>query len=76
MPIGLSQRISIDEAIRMYTIGSAYASGQEAVKGQLKPGFLADWVELDKDPFAQLPEDLAELEVVSTWVAGEEVFHQ
>jgi predicted amidohydrolase YtcJ len=36
------QRISVDEAVRAYTAGAAYASGEEVIKGTLSPGKLAD----------------------------------
>lgn len=73
-PIGLSQRISIEEAVRLYTTGAAYASGEEDRKGTLTPGMLADWVELDRDPFEVEAAELASLSVRSTWVGGTNVF--
>lgn len=69
-PIGLSQRISVREAVALYTTGSAYASGEEADKGRLAPGFLADFVELSDDPFRTAPEDVVHLGVRSTWVGA------
>src|SRR5439155_11046073 len=45
------QKISLEEAIRAYTVGSAYAEFQEKVKGTLTPGKLADLVLLDCDIF-------------------------
>ncbi|MDO5740877.1 MAG: amidohydrolase [Ornithinimicrobium sp.] len=74
-PIGLSQRISVEEAVHLYTTGAAYATGEEDRKGTLAPGMLADWVELDQDPFAVDPAQLAEVSVRSTWVGGKMVFH-
>lgn len=74
-PIGLSQRISVEEAVRLYTTGAAYATSEEDRKGTLAPGMLADWVELDRDPFEVEPGELAGLSVRSTWVGGEAV-HQ
>lgn len=75
-PVGLSQRITVDEAIRMYTIGSAYASGEESVKGRLAPGFLADWAELDSDPYQLTSDGIAEIKVSSTWVGGKPVYRR
>lgn len=73
-PIGLSQRITVEEAVRLYTTGAAYATGEEGRKGSLAPGMLADWVELDRDPFAVAPRELASLAVRSTWVGGSPVY--
>lgn len=69
-PIGLSQRVSVREAVHLYTVGAAYATGEESNKGRLAPGMLADWVELESDPFMVDPSELAGLTVRSTWVGG------
>lgn len=71
---GPSQRIPVRAALEVYTTGSAYASGEEAVKGQLAPGFLADFVVLDEDPFETDPEKLDRIAVRETWVGGEQVW--
>lgn len=72
--VGPSQRITVQEAIALYTTGSAYASGEEHLKGKLAPGMLADFVELSDDPFRVAPADIANLGVQSTWVGGRRVF--
>ena len=64
------QRISVEEAIRAYTAGGAYAAFEENLKGTLEPGKLADFVILDGDPFAE-PERIRNLQVHSTWIGGE-----
>lgn len=43
------QRLSIDEALRLYTVNAAYSSGEEAAKGSLEEGKLADITILSKD---------------------------
>ena len=73
-PIGASQRITVEEALSVYTRGSAFASGEEHTKGTLVPGMLADFVELDEDLFEVAPPELVHLQVRSTWVAGAQVF--
>lgn len=73
-PIGPSQRISVAEAVSLYTTGAAYASGEEHLKGRLRPGMLADYVELSEDPFATPPAEIAGLQVRSTWVGGRCVY--
>jgi predicted amidohydrolase YtcJ len=72
--VGPSQRITVEEAIALYTTGSAYASGEEHLKGKLAPGMLADFVELSDDPFQTAPAEIADLDVKSTWVGGRRVF--
>jgi predicted amidohydrolase YtcJ len=73
-PMGLSQRITVEQAIGLYTTGSAYASGEERDKGRLASGLLADFVELSDDPFRTSPEDIADLAVCSTWVGARCVY--
>ena len=72
--VGPSQRISPLEAIALYTTGSAYASGEEHLKGRLAPGQLADFVELGADPLEVPADEIAGIEVRSTWVGGKPVF--
>ncbi len=48
------QRLSLDEALRLYTLNAAYSSGEEAAKGSLEEGKLADITILSKD-LSQLP---------------------
>ena len=50
------QKLSMEEAIKYYTIGSAYAQFMENRKGMIKPGYLADIVITDKD-LLTIPED-------------------
>lgn len=73
-PIGSSQRISVAEAVALYTTGAAYASGEEHLKGRLRPGMLADFVEFSADPFDTPPAEIAGLGVSSTWVGGRCVY--
>lgn len=47
------RRVSLDDALKMYTINAAYASHQEDIKGSLETGKHADMVVLDKDPYAE-----------------------
>ena len=74
-PIGLSQRITVENALHLYTTGAAYACGEEDRKGTLAVGMLADFVELDRDPFQTSGPELAQIGVRSTWVGGRPV-HQ
>jgi predicted amidohydrolase YtcJ len=47
---GVNQRISVDEALQIMTLNGAYASHEEAIKGSITPGKLADFVVLSADP--------------------------
>lgn len=74
--LGGSQRISVLEALGLYTTGSARASGETAVKGRLLPGQLADFVVLSENPVRVAPQQLSSIEVLATWVGGEEVWRK
>ncbi|MFW9935942.1 MAG: amidohydrolase [Candidatus Thorarchaeota archaeon] len=69
-----SIRITIEEAIRLYTIDAAYASFDEKDKGSLTPGKLADFIVLSQNPLAMKPEELNDVEVLATYVGGKCVF--
>ena len=65
------QALTITQALWGYTVGAAYAGGQEARQGSLAPGKLADLVVLGDDLFTLPADRLAELRVVATLVGGE-----
>jgi len=69
------QRLSIDTAIEAYTRGPAYASGSEDRLGQLAPGFFADLITLERDPYQVAPEELPDMRPAATMVGGEWVWH-
>jgi len=68
------QRISLQDALHAYTIGSAYAAGMEDRIGTLSPDYLADLVVLEQDLFACDPVDLWRIAPVSTMVGGKWVY--
>ncbi len=68
------QAFTVREAIDSYTIESAKASFEEAEKGQIRPGMLADFVILDENPFAVAPERIREIKVRATYVGGQKVY--
>lgn len=70
------QRLSVSEAVHAYTAGAAYASGEEAIKGSLSPGKLADLAVLSQDIFAVDPMAILETEVVATMFDGQFVYSQ
>jgi predicted amidohydrolase YtcJ len=73
-PLGLSQRITAEEALALYTVNAAYASGEDGEKGRLAPGYLADFVVLDDDPLTVEPSTLGALGVRATYVGGAKVW--
>lgn len=72
--MGPEQGVTIDEALRMFTINGAFASFEETRKGSITPGKLADLVVLSDDPRAMPAEDLPSLSVVMTVVDGRVAF--
>jgi len=65
------EALTVEEAIRAYTVGPAYASGEEGSKGVLAPGRVADFVVLSRDPFSAPPEALGDIRAELTVVGGE-----
>jgi hypothetical protein len=70
------QRIGVEEALRAYTLGGAYASFEEAEKGTPEVGKLADFVLIDRDLTRIPPESLRDAKVVLTAVGGQVVFER
>ena len=71
---GGNQRITIEQAIRCYTLHGAYASFEERVKGSITPGKLADLVVLGEDPTKVDPDSLVDVPVEKTMVGGKFVW--
>ncbi|GAB4578089.1 MAG: amidohydrolase [Anaerolineales bacterium] len=65
------QRLTRLEALQGYTTGAAYAAGMENRLGQLSPGFLADLLVLETDPFTCPPEALRDIQPIGVMVGGE-----
>ena len=68
------QRLTLEEAIQAYTIGSAFAEFREEEKGSLTRGKLADVVVLDRDLFAVAQEKIKDVAVRYTIVGGRVVY--
>lgn len=68
------QKVSIQESIAAYTIGSAYAEFQEHDKGSIEPGKLADMVLLSQDVLTIAPAAIRDTHVLKTWLGGVEVY--
>ncbi|MCS0634792.1 amidohydrolase family protein [Streptomyces sp. LP05-1] len=72
-PVGPDEAMTVDNALRAYTVGGARACGWEDRVGTLAPGRCADWVVLPADPAELSLDAVGELPVRETWVAGEPV---
>jgi predicted amidohydrolase YtcJ len=68
------QRLTVRQALAGFTAGPAYAAGMEDRLGQLSPGFLADLIVIETDPFTCDPAGLFALQPVATMVAGDWVW--
>jgi predicted amidohydrolase YtcJ len=68
--------LSIEEALRLYTVNGAFASFEEEVKGSIAAGRLADLVILSHDPAAVPPEGIRDIEVTMTIIDGEIVWQR
>jgi len=69
------QRIDIHHAIQAYTTGAAYAAGLEHHHGKLMPGYFADLIVLETDPYRCSPEGLRDILPTATMVAGKWVYN-
>lgn len=68
------QRLTVDEALRLFTVGGAYAAFEERDRGSVEPGKLADLTVLRQDPLTIPPEELKDLQVEMTIVGGRIAF--
>ncbi|MBM3291516.1 amidohydrolase family protein, partial [Candidatus Bathyarchaeota archaeon] len=74
--IGPEEAISIEDAIKIYTINGAYLSKEENIKGSIEEGKLADLTILDRDITVAPSEELLNAKVLMTIVDGKVVFSQ
>jgi predicted amidohydrolase YtcJ len=75
-PFFPEERITVDEALRMYTVNAAYASFEENVKGSIEKGKLADFTVLSADPRITSPSKIGNIKVCMTFVGGKVVFQE
>jgi predicted amidohydrolase YtcJ len=68
------QKIAVEEALRAYTTGGAYASFEERQKGVIAPGMLADITVIDRDLRSTRPAEIRRARIVRTIVGGTTVF--
>ncbi|MEE8470390.1 MAG: amidohydrolase [Dehalococcoidia bacterium] len=72
--LSAEEAISPEEALKMYTLGGAYASFEERSKGSIEVGKLADMVVLSADPTGVAPDGIRKIQVERTIVGGEVVW--
>ena len=70
------EKISLEDAIKAYTINGARATFDGDIKGSIKEGKLADLVIVDRNIFERPPEELLEMEIDMTMVNGKVVFER
>jgi predicted amidohydrolase YtcJ len=73
---GINQRISVEEAIKVWSLDGAYATFEEQDKGSVTPGKLADFAVLRKDPRKVSPDTIKDIVVDATYVGGKNVWQQ
>jgi predicted amidohydrolase YtcJ len=71
---GAAQRISVADALRVYTSNGAYNSHEEKAKGSIVAGKLADFVVLAADPHTIDPAQIKDIQVVRTVAGGRTVY--
>jgi predicted amidohydrolase YtcJ len=64
------ERVSIQDALKMFTKNAAYATHEEKLKGTIHEGKMADLVVLDQDPLRVSPEQIRKIKVLATVVGG------
>lgn len=72
--MGPNQGVSIDEAIKMFTLNGAYASFEEDIKGSIASGKLADLIVVSRDPRVVPSEDLGTIRTELTMIGGRVVY--
>jgi len=68
------ERVSVEEALKIYTVNAAYASFEEDVKGSIEKGKLADFTVLSHNPFTVKHERVKDIKVEMTIVGGRIVY--
>ncbi len=64
------QKLTVQQAVHAYTVGSAYAESQDDRKGSLAPGKLADFDVLSDDIFAMNPVEIEHVKILTTVLGG------
>ena len=73
---GPRQRVTVEQALRAWTLGSAFASFDEQIKGSISVGKLADFVVLNRDLLSVPPDELKDIQVDVTVIGGHVVYER
>ena len=72
--LGINQAVTVEEAIKIWTLDGAFASFEEDIKGSITPGKLADFVVLRQDPRKVEPLEIRKIVVDQTYIDGVRVW--
>jgi hypothetical protein len=72
--MGGNQKVTVDEAIKVWTLDGAYTTFEEKSKGSITPGKLADFVVLQKDPRTVDPDTIKDIVLEATYLGGEKIY--
>jgi len=73
-PLGVAQKISRQEALRVMTLNNAFITFEERIKGSIEAGKLADFVVLSDDLLTVPEQRILEITAIATYVGGKQVF--
>jgi hypothetical protein len=68
------EKVSIEDALRGFTLDAAYAAFQDDKLGTLEIGKRADFIFIDRDIFKRPASDIRDTQVLETWINGQQVF--
>ena len=75
-PLHPEERITREQAIRLYTVNNAFLTFEEKEKGSLEPGKLADMVVIDRDILTCREDEVKDIQVLRTYLGGKQVYQR
>jgi hypothetical protein len=75
-PLHTEERLTREQAIRLYTINNAFLMFEEKNKGSIEPGKFADFIVLDRDILTCPVDEVKSIQVLETYLDGKQVFHR